>query len=84
MVRIREARRAYRAYRARVRAMGIVERVRRSEELFNWSRDYLVRSIVAARGEMRDDELRWEVAMRLYGASPAMRELIEGLRRASP
>jgi hypothetical protein len=63
--------------------MSIVERVRRSEELFNWSRDYLARSIVATRGPMPDDELRWEVALRLYGTSPAMRELIDELRHAS-
>jgi hypothetical protein len=83
MVRVREARRAHRAYRARVDAMSIVERVRRAEELFNWSRDYVARSILAARGPMSDDDLKWEVALRMYGADPRIRELINEMRRAS-
>jgi hypothetical protein len=71
-------------YRARVDSMSVVERIRRTEVLFNWSRDYLVRSIVAARGEMSDDDLKWEVALRQYGADAATRQLIDELRnRAS-
>jgi hypothetical protein len=73
-----------REYRARVDAMSVVERVRRAEALFNWSRDYLARSIAAARGPMSDDDLRWEVALRQYGSHPVMRKLIDELRsRAS-
>ena len=71
-------------YRARIDSMSVVERIRRAEVLFNWSRDYLARSIVAARGPMSDDELKWEIALRQYGADPATRELIDELRdRAS-
>ncbi len=71
-------------YRECIRAMSVAERVRRAEELFDWSRDYLARSIIAARGPMSDEELKWEVAIRQYGANPAVRELIHELRtRAS-
>ena len=71
-------------YRARIDAMSVVERVRRAEELFKWTRDYLARSIVAARGPMSDDQLKWEVARRQYGAHQATIELIDKLRaRAS-
>ena len=71
-------------YRARIDAMSVVERIRRAEALFNWSRDYLARSIVAARGPLSDDDLKWEVALRQYGAHPATKELIGELRnRAS-
>ena len=71
-------------YRARIDSMSVVERIRRAEVLFNWSRDYLARSIVAARGPMSDDELKWEIALRQYGANPATKELIDELRsRAS-
>ena len=71
-------------YRARIDAMSVADRIRRTEVLFNWSRDYLVRSVVAARGQMSDDELKWEVALRQYGADPVTRELIDELRdRAS-
>ena len=51
--------------------MSVAERIRRAEVLFNWSRDYLARSIVAARGPMSDDDLKWEIALRQYGTHPA-------------
>ena len=71
-------------YRARIDAMSVADRIRRTEALFNWSRDYLVRSIVAARGQMSDDDVKWEIALRQYGADPVTRELIDELRdRAS-
>jgi hypothetical protein len=71
-------------YRARIDAMSVVERVRRAEALFNWSRDFLARSILATRGTMPDEQLKWEVALRQYGSHPEFRELIDELRtRAS-
>jgi hypothetical protein len=71
-------------YRRRIDAMSVVERIRRTEALFNWSRDYIGRSIVAARGSISDEDLKWEVALRQYGADPSARKLIDGLRgRAS-
>ena len=71
-------------YRERIGAMSVAERIRRAEVLFNWSRDYLARSIVATQGPMSDDDLKWEVALRQYGAHPATKELINELRsRAS-
>ncbi len=71
-------------YRARIDAMSVADRIRRTEVLFNWSRDYLVRSIVAARGQISDDDVKWEVALRQYGADPVTRKLIDELRdRAS-
>ena len=71
-------------YRERIDAMSVVERIRRAEALFNWSRDYLARSIVAAQGPISDDDLKWEIALRQYGTHPATKELINELRsRAS-
>jgi hypothetical protein len=71
-------------YRARIDAMSVVERVRRAEALFNWSRDFLARSILATWGSMPDERLKWEVALRQYGAHLGVRELIDELRtRAS-
>lgn len=67
-------------YRARVEGMGVVGRIRRAEALFNWSRDYLARSIRAARREMSDADVKWEVALRQYGADAATRALILELR----
>lgn len=71
-------------YRARIDAMSSVERVQRAEALFVWSRDYLSRTIAAARGPISEDDLKWEIALRQYGAHPAARALIDELRnRAS-
>jgi hypothetical protein len=71
-------------YRERIEAMSVAERIRRAEALFSWSREYLVRSILSARGSMSDDDLKWEVALRQYGSHPATRKLINELRnRAS-
>lgn len=67
-------------YRARIDDMSVVDRIRRAEALFNWSRDYLVRSIRAAREQMSDDDVKWEVALRHYGADSVTRELIDELR----
>lgn len=73
-----------REYRARIDAMSVVERIRRAEALFNWSRDYLARSIVATRESLSDDDLKWEIALRQYGSNPATKALIDELRsRAS-
>jgi hypothetical protein len=66
-------------YLRRIRAMSSVERIRRVEALFRWSRDYLARSIVAASGSISEAALKREVALRQYGADPAVRKLIEEL-----
>jgi hypothetical protein len=66
-------------YRKRVDAMSAVERIRRAEALFVWSRDYLARSLLAAHGPMAENRLRREVALRQYGADPAARKLIDEL-----
>ena len=73
-----------REYRTRVEAMSVAERIRRAEALFLWSRDYLVRSILAARGPMPRNRLKQEVALRLYGSDPAARRLIDDLSARDP
>jgi hypothetical protein len=69
-----------REYRARVDAMSVVERVGRADALFKWSRDYLVRSILEARGPLSRRELARELALRQYGSDPAARQWLEELR----
>ncbi len=69
-----------REYRERVDAMSMVERVRRAEALFNWSRDYLIRSILKARGPLSARELSLALALRQYGSDPAARAWIEALQ----
>lgn len=71
-------------YRKRVDAMTAAEKMRRSEELFEWVRRVQVRAIVAEHGPMPASRLRRELALRLYGSDPAMRRLIEGLEARAP
>ena len=71
-------------YRARIAAMSVVERVRRTEALFAWSRGFLARSIVAAHGPMPTDHVKWEVALRQYGTDREARRLIDELRTRAP
>lgn len=53
------------------------ERIARGIAMFDWARGWLERQIVAERGPMTKERLRWEVALRLYGDEPGPRRLIE-------
>ena len=67
-------------YRSRIASMSVVERVARAEALFNWSRGYLRRSILAARGPLSKPELSLELALRQYESDPVARQWFEELR----
>ena len=67
-------------YLARVAAMSIAERVLRADAMFRWARDYVARQIDDGPAPVSKAELKWEVAIRLYGADPAVRKLIEELQ----
>jgi hypothetical protein len=71
-------------YRERIDRMTISDRVQRAAALFEWSRGFVARQIVAEHGALTDERLKWEVALRQYGADPAVRSMIERmLARAS-
>ena len=53
------------------------ERIARSLALLAWSRQMIARRITAERGEMSEERLKWEVALRLYGSDPTVRRMIE-------
>jgi len=53
------------------------EKIARSLAMFDWTRGLVARQIVAERGAMGPEQLRWEVALRLYGADPGARRIIE-------
>jgi len=75
-------------YRAEIDRLSARERIARAMAMFDWARGWIGRQIVAERGAMTPDRLRWEVALRLYGSEPATRRLIEraldGLGRDVP
>lgn len=71
-------------YRERIDRMTIAERVQRASALFAWSRDFVARQVVVESGPLSGERLKWEVALRQYGADPMVRSMIERmLARAS-
>jgi hypothetical protein len=67
-------------YWKRIDAMTIAERVSRAERLLDWARGFIARQILAERGPLSAERLKWEVALRQYGTDPIARSLIEGIR----
>lgn len=53
------------------------EKIARGLAMFDWARGWISRQIIAERGPMPDERLRWEVALRVYGDDPVVRTLIE-------
>ena len=64
-------------YRNRIDAMTPAQRVSRSAAMLVWTRNQIARQIVSNEGEMDAKALNWKVALRLYGNSPNIRQLIE-------
>ncbi|MBL8818730.1 MAG: hypothetical protein JNL58_22065 [Planctomyces sp.] len=50
--------------------MPIHVKVARAAEMFQWSRDWLMRQVLAEKGLMSEERLRLEIAMRMYGHDP--------------
>ena len=63
-------------YRNRIDAMTPAERVSRSAAMFVLTRNQIERQIVLAEGEMEPEVLKWKIALRLYGNSAIIRQLI--------
>lgn len=53
------------------------ERIARSIAMFHWSREFICRQIQRETGVVDPEHLKWAVAMRLYGADPRTREMIQ-------
>jgi hypothetical protein len=64
-------------YQAQMAALLPRERVARSLAMFQWTREMLARQIVAVRGPLSPERLKWEVALRQYGVDPQARAIIE-------
>lgn len=64
-------------YQARMDELTPQERVARCAAMLKWTRDLLARQITAELGEMTAERLKWEVALRMYGADPEARAVIE-------
>lgn len=64
-------------YDRRINAMTPAERVARGAVMFAMLRNSIARRLVAQRGTMSDDEIKWRVAMELYGSSDSLRPIIQ-------
>lgn len=64
-------------YRSHIDSLTPVEKMRRVEQLLSWTRDLLARTIRAEAGDVNDEQLRWEVARRLYGGDARFLKLLD-------
>ena len=64
-------------YQSQMASLAPHERIERSLAMFQWTRELLARQILAERGPLSAERLKWEVAMRQYGADPTTKALIE-------
>ncbi len=64
-------------YQSRMDALPGRERIARAVSMLAWSRQMIARRIVAEKGEMSEEQLKWEVALRLYGSDPVIGRMIE-------
>jgi len=64
-------------YQSRMDALSGRERIARSLALLAWSRQMIARRIIAERGEISEERLKWEVALRLYGSDSNVCRMIE-------
>lgn len=64
-------------YSSRMDALAPHERISRCTAMLKWTRDLLARQILAELGEMPDEQVKWEVAKRMYGTDPAAMALSE-------
>ena len=64
-------------YQQAVDAMTPAEKFARMHALLFWARDLYARQLREKLGDVSDERLKWEVALRQYGSDPRTRKLIE-------
>ena len=64
-------------YQKRMDALTPAQRIERSAAMFQWTREMIARQIQSEREPMSQEQLKWEVALRVYGADPRARAMIE-------
>ena len=71
-------------YDRRVKAMSLAERVAGSAAMFAWTREQMARQIREQAPQLSPEEIKWNVALKLYGREPEVVKLIqEQLSRVS-
>jgi hypothetical protein len=64
-------------YEELIDAMPVHVKVARAAQMFQWSRDWIMRQVLAEKGPMSEERLKLEIAMKMYGHEEPMRRLIE-------
>ena len=64
-------------YERRWKAMSPAEKVSRSAAMFAWTRQQMARRIRIAQPSLTDDEVKWQVALKLYEREPEVVKLIQ-------
>lgn len=65
------------AYASQIAAMKPYQRVERSLAMAQWAREMIARQIKSEQSDLSDEQLKWLVALRIYGSDPIVREIIE-------
>lgn len=65
------------AYRAYVDSLRPADKVRRVEQMLYWTRELLARQVRQELGDIGDEQIRWEVARRMYGSDPRFLKLLQ-------
>lgn len=63
-------------YQSRMDSLAANERIARCAAMLQWTRELLGRQVIADVGPISEERLKWEVAMRMYGADPSARAMI--------
>lgn len=66
-----------RLYQAATENMLPKEKLARTIELFNWTREYIARRIKAEAPTASDTKIKLLVALRMYGSESGMKKLLE-------
>ena len=66
-----------RKYEEQIDAMPMHVKVARAEQIFQWSRDWIMRQVLAEKCPMSRQRLRLEIALKMYGHEMPVRQLIE-------
>ena len=64
-------------YERRWKAMSPAEKVSRSAAMFAWTRQQMARRIRSAQPSLTNDEVKWQVALKLYEREPEVVKLIQ-------
>ena len=71
-------------YERRLRAMSPAEKMARSAAMFAWTRQQMARRIRIDQPSLTDEQVKWQVALKLYEREPEVVKLIqEHLSRVS-